>query len=101
MYVRCHIFSFTKSSPSTVEPGKESLTSTLGSQQLDGQIDQVAALGSSLISCIALGVRTPVTLTAEFLWVVTPGACLGKLSFKADNSANFSYFLKVRYQNLN
>ena len=34
--------------PSTVEPGKESLTFTLGSEQLDGQIDHVAALGSSL-----------------------------------------------------
>ena len=87
MYVRCHIFSFTKSRslkiryhvPSTVGPEKESLTSTLGSQQLDRQLDHVAALGSSFISCTTLGVRTPVTLIAEFPWVITPGACLGKL----------------------
>ena len=64
VYVRCHSFSFTKSRslkigyhvPSTVGPGKESLTSTLGSKQLDGQLDHVAALGSSFISSTALGV---------------------------------------------
>ena len=60
--------------PSSVEPGRESLTSTLESQQLDGQLGHVAALGSSFISCTTLGVRTPVTLIAEFPWVVTPGA---------------------------
>ena len=75
MYVRCYIFSFTLSRslkiryhvPSTVEAGKESLASTLGSQQLDGQIDHVAAPGSSFISCTTLGVRTPVTLIAGWL----------------------------------
>ena len=69
--------------PSTVGPGKESLTSNLRSQQLDRQLDHVTALGSSFISCTTLdktlGVRTPVTLIAEFPWVVTPEACLGKL----------------------
>ena len=60
VYVRCHIFSFIKSRSlkiryhfrSTVGPGKESLTSTLESQQLD----HVTALGSSFIRCTALGV---------------------------------------------
>ena len=65
--------------PTTVEPGKESLTSTLESQQLDGQMDHVVALGSSVISCITLGVRSPVALIHEFPWVVTPEACLGEL----------------------
>ena len=60
-----------------VGPGKESLTSTLGSQQLDGLIDHVAAPGSSFISFTTLSVRTPVTLIAEFPWVVTPGISSG------------------------
>ena len=55
------------------------ILSSLGSQQLDGQIDHVAAVGSSFISCTTLGVRPAVTLIVEFPWVVTPGACLGKL----------------------
>ena len=42
----------------------------------------MAAQGSSFISCTALdkslGVRPPVTLIAEFPWMVAPGACLGK-----------------------
>ena len=87
MYVRCHILSFTKFRslkiryhvPSTVEPEKETYTSTLGSQQLGGRINYVAALLSSFISYTTFGVRTPVTLIAELPWVVTPGACLEKL----------------------
>ena len=59
MYVPGHIFSFIKSRslkirchiPSTVGPEKESLTSTLRSQKLDGQLDYMAAQGSSFISC--------------------------------------------------
>ena len=74
VHVRFHIFSFTKSRslktryhvPSTVEPGKDSLTSILGFQQLDGQIDQEAAAGISFISCTTLGVRSPVTFIVEF-----------------------------------
>ena len=76
-----HFFSFTKSRSlkiryhvaSTVGPKKESLTSTLGSQQLDGHLDHVAALGSGFISCTALGIRTPVTLIAEFSWGLLQG----------------------------
>ena len=87
MYVPCYIFLFLESRswkirshvPCTVGPGKEDLTSTLGSKQLD----HVAALDSSFISCTALdktlGVRPPDTLIAESLWVVAPGAYLGKL----------------------
>ena len=71
VYVPGHIFAFVKSRslkirhhvPSTAGPGKESLTSNLGSQQLDGQLNHVAALGSSFISCTTLdkilGVRPP------------------------------------------
>ena len=73
VYVQCDIFSLKSRSlriryhvPFTVGPGKESFTFTLGSQQFDGQLDHVTALGSSFISCTALGVRTPVTLIAEF-----------------------------------
>ena len=62
MHVSRHIFSFIKSRslkirchvPSTVGPGKENLTSTLGSQKLDGQLDYVAAQDSSFISCTSL-----------------------------------------------
>ena len=95
MYVPGHIFSFIKCRslkiryhvPATMGPGKESLTSTLGFQQLDRQLYHVAALGSSFISCTALHKLLvfyshpppPVTLIVEFPWVVTPGACLGKL----------------------
>ena len=72
MKIRSHV-------PSTVGPGKERLTSTLGSQQLD----HVAALGSSFISCTALdkslGVPPPDTLIAESSWVAATGAYLGKL----------------------
>ena len=59
VYLPGHIFSFTKSRwlkirhdvPSTVGPEKESLISNLG---LNGQLDHVAALGSSFISCATL-----------------------------------------------
>ena len=86
-------FSFIKSGslkiryhvPSTAGPGKESLTSSLGSQQLDGQIGHMAALGSGFMSCTTLGVRTPVTLIAEFPQVVTLGACLGKQTLVYNN----------------
>ena len=37
------------------------------------------ALGSSFISCTALGVQIPVTLIVEFPQVVASGACLRKL----------------------
>ena len=40
--------------PSTVRPGKESLTSNFGSQHLDKQLDHVATLCSSFISCTSL-----------------------------------------------
>ena len=51
MYVPGHIFLFIKSRllqirfhvPSKVGPEKESLTATLGSQKLDGQLDYMAA----------------------------------------------------------
>ena len=45
--IRCHILT-------TVRPGKVSLTSTLLSQKLDGQLDDVAAQGSSFIRCTTL-----------------------------------------------
>ena len=65
--------------PSIVSPGKEGLTSTLGSEQLD----HVAALGNSFINCTALdkalAVRAPDTFIAESPWVVAPRAYLGKL----------------------
>ena len=89
MYVPGHIFSFMNSIslkvrchvPSTVGRRKESLT--LGSQKLDGQLDFVAAQDSSFIGCTTqdktLGARPPVTLIAEFPWVVAPGTYLGKL----------------------
>ena len=68
---------------STAGPGKESLTSTLGSQKLHGQSDYMAGQGSSFISCTTLdktlGVRPPFSLIAECPWVVAQGACLGKL----------------------
>ena len=94
MYVAGHSFSFIKSRslrirchvPSTEGPGKETLTSTSASQKSEGQLDYVAAQGSSFIRCTTLdktlGVRPPpppVTLIAESPWVVAPGACLGKL----------------------
>ena len=60
-------------------PGKEGLTSTLGSQQLN----HVAALSNTFISCTVpdkiLGVRPLDTFIVESPWAVTPGAYLGKL----------------------
>ena len=60
--------------PSMVGPGKDGLTSTLGSFK---QLDHFPPLGTSFISCTAsdktLGVRPSNTLIAESPWVVAPG----------------------------
>ena len=91
--VRCHV-------PSTVGPGKENFTSTSGSQTLAGQLGHVAAQGSSFISCTTpdktLGVQLPVTLIAEFPWVVAPGACPGKLFLVYSLSGSVSSFKNYR-----
>ena len=72
VYIPSHIFSFIKSrlleirshGPSSVGPGKDGLTSTSGSQQLDH--------GRSSISCTGLdqtlGVPSPDTLIVESPW---------------------------------
>ena len=108
MYVPGHIFSIIKSRslkvrchvPSTVGPGKESFTSTLGSQTLEGQLHHVATQSSSFISCTTpdktLGVQLLVTLIAEFPWVVAPGACFRKLFpvvFLSSNQNNLTTLL--------
>ena len=67
--------------PSAVEPGKEKFASTVRwtDRLCPPPPPPPPPLGSSFISCTTLGVPTRVTLIAEFPWVVTPGACLGKL----------------------
>ena len=93
MYVPTHFqvifFSFIKSRslkirfhvPSTVGPGKEGLTSTQGSEQLD----HVAALGRGFISCTAvdktLGVRPPPP--GHFNCRVSLGGCSRGISEEA------------------
>ena len=83
-------FSFIKSlslkirshEPSTVGPGREGFTSTLGAQQLD----HVAAQGSSFISCTALDKNSYCSTPLHFNCEVSLSGCSRGISREAISS---------------